>query len=211
MEQGRFGGIEIFCRCIFFERPPAKGNDPPLLVGNRKHHAIAELVEGNLDILARHQKASLLHILRGNAFACEIITQGITLARGIAHAKPRPDLRPQSAPHKIGTRLRGCGLMQLRHVKVLRHGHDVIKGIAPDFLRLGLRTHFGQGHTGIGGELFDRLVKAQTLRFHDKFENIAMFSRGKTMKEAFLVIDREGGCFFRIERGQAFIFATRLD
>ena len=144
-----------------------------------------------------------------DARAGEMIAQGIFFGQGIAQAKPALQLRHRS-PGRRGTRGPPCLLPGRQAARKNRTPHAPAPhaGFSARFSsRLRLGRDLRQGKPGVMGETLDRVGERKPFGLHHKIENIAVFAGGKVEPGHFLVIDKEGWRFFRVEWGKPFPFA----
>ena len=209
MKERRLRRVQVFRRRILLERAAAESDDPPAQIGDRKHHAVAEAVERQRDVVACDQQARLHHVLGGNAVGAQMLLQRVALARRVAEAEFHLRGGIEAAVGEIAARL-GAGLGGERGFEEFRRQlHDVVQRFAAGFARLVLARHFRQRHAGHLRQALDRLREADAFRLHDEVENAAVLAGGEIEPGLLLVVDEEGRRLLLVERRQALELAAR--
>ena len=201
-----FRRIQIFCRRILFQRTATEGDHAPAQVGDRKHHAIAEAVIGQRDVVARHQKSGLDHVLDGNAERPQVLLQGKTFARRarrIADAELKLRRRRDRAVAEITPSLGAVPGSQHVGKKFRRQFHDIVKRLAALLMACGIRGRGGHGHAGHRGQPLDGFRKGDPLGLHHEVEDVAVLAGGEIVIELLLVIDGKGRRLFLLEWRQS--------
>ncbi len=207
VEKRSLGGIEIFRLCARLHRPPAEGDDPAGAVVDREHHPVAEPVVGHGDPLAVNKQPRLDHLIGADALAGERIAQRKALGRGEAERKALLHRGSEPAIREVAARFRPDRLVEIGLEDAGGRRQRVEEGSALCLL-LGFRAALARHrHARHRGQPLDRVGEAQALGLDQKRENVAVLAGRKIMEEPLLVVDEEGGGFFRVEGREARPFA----
>ena len=199
VKQRGFRRVEILRRDVLLQRAAAEGDDAAALIGDRKHHAIAETIVRHRNVVAMNQQSGLDHVLDRNAELAEMLLQREAIRRRITHAKPHLRRRLDRAVGEIAARL-GAGARSQRVGEELGGQiHHVIERLAALFVARGIGGYRGDRHAGLRGGSLHRLDESEALGLHDEVENVAVLAAGETVIEPLLVVDREGRRLFLLE------------
>ena len=73
VKQGRLRRVQVFCGNVLFQRAAAEGDDAASCIRDRKHHAVAEAIVRDGNILAADEQSRLHHVVGGNALCAEML------------------------------------------------------------------------------------------------------------------------------------------
>ena len=200
-----------YLACATFSRArPPKAMTRPDRSAIGKHHAVAEAIVRNRNILAVDQQARFDHGLEARSLAGQMIAQRESPAGGEAEAELALHRGRYAALGEIGPSPAAGPACQLGLEKGGGRLDDFMERSALLLVRLRLRIGFRQGKSGLAGEPLDRFGKTQTLGRHDEIENVAVAARGKIEPGHFLVVDEKGRRLFRAERRERLSFACPI-
>ena len=183
------------------ERPRAKGDDTPLLVLDRKHDPVAEIVEQLAVPITAPDDTCRQHVL-----VCETARsqrRAQSAARGIAEAIAADRTRIQAAPMQVtrrdtaviplqaGLKIPGCFLEDIEGCLSLTRALRVLGRAAR------------HGESGHGRQPLDSFHEIQAVGLAKKGNGVAMHAAAKAMVEALVIDNRKRGSLFRMERAQA--------
>ena len=206
VKQRRLGRVHILCPGARCKRAPAKGNHPVLMVADGENQPLAKPVIGNRDIIPGDDKSRLNHRRCIIPLPGQMFLQAVTVFSAIAETKRRDCFTGDPAPvqilahHAAGTR------RQLLFEKDARRLHGRAQPLAALLALLVPRRGFGHLQPGLARQTFDAFWKRQPFGFLQEGKNVAMLAAGEAVIKALLVIDREGGRLFLLERAQSDIF-----
>ena len=202
MKQRRFRRIQVFCRDILLQRAAAEGDHPPARVRDRKHHAVAEAIVGNGDVVAGDQQARFDHVLGGNAVGAEMLLQGETFARRIADAELHLRGRRDRAVGEIAARPGAVPRGQRVGEEFCRELHHVMQRLAALLMARGIGRRRRHRHPGHRGQPLDRFGERDALGLHHEVKNVAVPAGGEVVVKALLVVDRERRRLLLLKRRQ---------
>ena len=112
VEERGLGRVEIFGLRRVVQGAAAEGDDPAAAIGDREHHAVAETIIGDRDILAVHEEPRLDHRFERGALAGEMVAQGEFFGEPIAEPELALQRRGDAAIGEIATRLGALAALQ---------------------------------------------------------------------------------------------------
>ncbi len=177
--------------CFLVERTTTECNDPPAKIADREHHPVAKTIVGYRDIIGRHQKAGLDHVLDRHAEAAEVLLKSETLGRSVTDAESELGDRIKAAVGQIAARPSAGPTGQRRLKKFSSKRNHFVESAATPLLGLGLTGHFRHRQTGKRGQSLHRLRESDPLRFHRESEDVAMLSGREIVIEPLLIIDEK--------------------
>ena len=131
VEERRLRRIQIFRRRILLQRAAAEGDDAAAQIRDREHHAVAEAVERQRDVVAGNQQAGFHHVLDRDAVAAEMFLEREALVGRITETEFQLRRGIEGAVGKIAARF-GAGARGKRGLEELRRQfHDVVQRLAP--------------------------------------------------------------------------------
>ncbi len=173
VEERRLRRVQIFGLRISRERSAPKSDDAAAQIGNRKHHPVAEAIEGDGDVLARDQQSGLDHLLLRDASSSEMLFQGIPRSWGIPNAEALLDIGCQAAFAQIGARFAGVRRVQRGFEELRRLLHYFVQAGALGLTPLRIRIARRQRDTGLLRQLRHRFGKAEPFLLEQEGEMIS--------------------------------------
>jgi hypothetical protein len=134
--------------CFLVERTTTECNDPPAKIADREHHSVAKTIVRYRDIVGRHQKAGLDHVLDRHAEAAEVLLEGETLGRSVTDAESELGDRIKAAVGQIAARPSAGPAGQRRLEKFSSKRNHFVESAPTPLLGLGLTGHFRHRQTG---------------------------------------------------------------
>ncbi len=209
VEERRLRRVQIFRGSVLLQRAAAEGDDAGAQIGDREHHAVAEAVERQRDVVAGNQQAGFHHVLDRNAVRAEMFLEREALVGRVAEAEFQLRRGIEAAVGEIAARL-GAGARGKRGLEELRRQlHDVVQRLAPGVAPFVFGRNLRQRHAGHLREPLDRFREADAFGFHDEIENAAVLLRGEIEPGLLLVVDEEGRRLLLVERREALELAPR--
>ena len=126
-----------------------------------------------------------------------------------ADAEARDGRGVDAALGEIVARGGAIDALQLLGEPFLHRAHDVGQAGGALGLVAGARVGGGDLHPGLGGELLDRVHERHAARVGQEADRVAMRAAAEAMVEALVVVDREAGGFFLVERAAGLELAAR--
>ena len=166
MEQRRLRGIEIFRFGVLGERAGAEADHAVLQIHDRKHHALAEAVERQGNILAGDEQAGLDHVLDRHALAAEIFLEREALRRRVAQAKARLRRRRDGAVGEIAARAGAGARLQALFEELGGELHHFVERLAARLALLLLGRGRRHRHSGETGQPLHRLAEREPFGLH---------------------------------------------
>ena len=203
--------IQIFWLGIT-KRPGAKGNHPALLILNRKHHPVAEIIEQRAIAVRFSDHPGSQHVGIAEPTCCKRRPQ--PPARRITKPKGADCLGGKPAIADIARRV----LAIITAKRVLKKARGRLQNIEGGLALLRLGRVLGRAvrhrNAGHSGKPLNRLHEVKAVSLTQEGNGIAMNTAAKTMVKAIIINHRKRRCLLRVEGAQpvkAPAFADQLD
>ena len=208
VKQRCLGRIEILCRRGGVERAAAERDHAALHIRNREHHAVAETIIWDGDIVAADQHARPDHVDGREALFGEVLFQHRPAIWRKAETECDDGFALQAPPRDVSPRLGAVRSSQLLAEKLRRRRQHGIKPLAfvLDLDKAGLRLRrgrLGHRHACFLRQPLDGFGERQTLGRHQKLEDVAVLAGCKAVVEAFGIVDEKRRRPLLFERRQA--------
>ena len=191
-EQRSFRRVEVLGLGVA-QRPAAEGNDPPAPVADGEDHAPPEAVVGRAAIVRRDDEPGLLHHRFGDFVLFQRGAERGAAVGRVAKAELSAGFLVHATGVEIAPRLSAARPRELRLEPLGRFLHHAEER-EPLFLpRLGARVAGRQRKPRIARQPLHRLGEREALVPHDEADHVAMGAAAEAVKEALLLVHREGG------------------
>ena len=211
MKQWRIRTVKVFWLAIPHDTT-TKGHHAAPTIKYRKHHPATEpVIALSPAIFGFDQKSGFDHQLFVDFFALECGLQRTTIIGRKSQTEIGNGFVIQTASAEILQPFFAFGHAQHALKEHTGDFHHLIQGFGFLFAFLGFAGWFWHIHADLIGQHLNRLDKGQTTGIHHKADDVAMRTTAKAVIETFLVVDRKGGRFFRMERTQPGILPATLD
>ena len=209
VEQRRLGRVQVLRRLVGIERTATEGDGAALEVGDREHHAVAEAVVGDGNVVTADQHAGLDHLLDRVARLGQMLAQRRLGIGRVTDAELLDRLALEPAFFgDVGARLGGGGRRELGDEEGGGDLHQLEQPLALVVALRVARVGRRQCDAGLLRQPLDGLGERQSLGLHQEREDVAVLTAREAVVEALVVVDEERRRFLRLERRQAGIFAA---